>query len=42
MPKKAERKLRATAKRRGYGEERTRKYVYGTLQRMRRRKRKRG
>jgi hypothetical protein len=42
MPKKAERNLRATAKRRGYGEERTRRYVYGTLQRMRRRRKRKG
>ena len=31
MPKKLEAKLKATAKRRGYGEERTGRFVYGTI-----------
>lgn len=31
MPKELERKLRATTKKRGYGEERSDAYVYGTL-----------
>lgn len=31
MPKKLERKLFATARKRGYGRKRTRAYVYGTL-----------
>jgi len=31
MPKELERKLRKQAKKKGFGEERTDKYVYGTL-----------
>ena len=31
MPKDMERKLKATAKKRGYGKERTGAYVYGTI-----------
>jgi len=31
MPKELERKLKATAQKRGYGEERTGAYIYGTL-----------
>jgi len=31
MPKKMEKELKATAKKRGYGKERTEAYVYGTL-----------
>jgi hypothetical protein len=31
MPKKLERKLRATARKRGYGRARTNAYVYGGL-----------
>lgn len=34
MPKKAEAALKKTAKERGYGKERTDRYVYGTLQNM--------
>ncbi len=38
MPKKAERKLLATARKRGYGKRRTGAYVYGTLAKLKRRK----
>lgn len=31
MPEAMERALKATARRRGYGKERTGKYVYGTM-----------
>jgi hypothetical protein len=31
VPKAMERKLKATAKKRGYGKKRTGKYVYGTM-----------
>jgi hypothetical protein len=31
MPKKLERKLFATARRKGFGKARTNRYVYGTL-----------
>ena len=34
MPKKAERRLRATARRRGYGKKRADTYVYGALRKM--------
>lgn len=34
MPKKAERKLKATAHKRGYSKRRTGAYVYGTLRKM--------
>ena len=34
MPKKAEANLKRTAEKRGYGEERTGAYVYGTLRKM--------
>lgn len=34
MPVKAERKLKATARKRGYGKKRTGAYVYGTLRKM--------
>ena len=34
MPEAAERKLRATAKRRGYSKKRRDAYVYGTLRKM--------
>ena len=34
MPKELERRLQATARERGYGPERTRRYVYGTLRRI--------
>ena len=32
MPKAMERRLKKTAKKRGYGKERTGAYVYGTMQ----------
>lgn len=38
MPKKLERRLRRTARRRGYGAARTARYVYGTLQNLRKRR----
>lgn len=31
MPKKLEKKLKAEAKKKGYSEEKTNEYVYGTL-----------
>ena len=31
MPKKMERKLRQTAQKRGYGQKRTNRYIYGTM-----------
>jgi len=31
MPRKMERKLKATARKRGYGKKRTGAYVYGTM-----------
>ncbi len=34
MPKKLERSLKATAKKRGYGKRRTAAYVYGAMLRM--------
>ena len=34
MPIKVERKLKATAKKRGYGKKRTGAYVYGTLRKL--------
>lgn len=34
MPKKLERSLKATAKKRGYGKRRSASYVYGTLRKM--------
>lgn len=34
MPKEVERKLKRTAKKRGYGEERADAYTYGTLRKM--------
>lgn len=34
MPKKVERKLRATARRRGYSKKRTDTYVYGALRKL--------
>lgn len=34
MPKKLERKLKAEAKRKGFGKKRTGAYVYGTLRRL--------
>jgi len=35
MPKKLERKLKAQARRRGYGKKRTARYVYGTMEKLR-------
>ena len=35
MPKKLERKLRARARRKGYGKKRSDAYVYGTLAKIR-------
>lgn len=40
MPKKLERKLFRTAQARGYGKERTDRYVYGTLHNIKRRKKR--
>jgi hypothetical protein len=40
MPKKLERKLKATARKRGYGRARTGAYVYGTMSRLKRRRKK--
>jgi len=40
MPKSVERKLKATAKKRRYGEERTNAYVYGTMRKMKKKKTK--
>jgi len=34
MPKQLERKLKATAKKRGYGKKRTGAYVYGTMRKL--------
>lgn len=34
MPKPAERRLKATARKRGYGKERAGAYVYGSLRKM--------
>jgi len=34
MPQKAERALKQTAKKRGYGKKRTGAYVYGTLRKL--------
>jgi len=34
MPEAAERALKATARKRGYGKKRTGRYVYGTLRNM--------
>lgn len=36
MPKKLERKLRATARRKGYGKKRSDRYVYGTMNKIKR------
>jgi len=38
MPKKLHRKLKATAKKRGYGKKRTAAYVFGTLNKQQRKK----
>lgn len=40
MPKKVERKLLATARKRGYGKKRTGAYVYGTLAKLKRRRKR--
>jgi hypothetical protein len=40
MPKRLERKLKATARKRGYGARRTGAYVYGTLAAIKRRRKK--
>jgi len=40
MPKKLERKLFATARKRGYGRKRTQAYVYGTLTNIKHNKRR--
>ena len=34
MPKKLERQLKATARKRHYGKKRTGRYVYGTLRKL--------
>lgn len=34
MPKELERKLRAEARKKGFGKERTDRYVYGTLRKL--------
>lgn len=39
MPKKIERRLKATARKRGYGKKRTGAYVYGTLAKLKKRRR---
>jgi len=39
VPKSIERRLRRTARKKGYSEERTNKYVYGTLSSMKKAKR---
>ena len=38
MPKRLERKLFATAKQKGFSKARTKRYVYGTLNKLKRRK----
>ena len=40
MPKKLERKLRAQARSKGFGTERTNRYVYGTLNKIKSKRRK--
>jgi hypothetical protein len=40
MPKKVEEKLKATATKRGYGEKRKNRYVYGTLTKLKKRRKK--
>ena len=40
MPLKVERKLKKTAKKRGYGKERTGRYVFGTLSKIEKRSKK--
>lgn len=41
MPRKLERKLRRKARKRGYGETRTDKYVHGTLANLRKKRKRR-
>ena len=41
MPKEVERKLKTIAKKRGYSADRTKRYVYGTLTKLKKSKRKR-
>lgn len=41
MPKKLERKLKAEAKKRGYGKKRTGAYVYGTIAKIEHNKKRR-
>ncbi len=40
MPKKLKAKLKRQAKKKGFGKERTSKYVYGTLENIKKKKRK--
>lgn len=40
MPKKLERKLRAQARRKGYGVRRSQAYVYGTMAKIRKQQRR--
>lgn len=40
MPKAVEEKLKTTAKKRGYGKKRTGAYVYGTLTKLKRKRKK--
>lgn len=40
MPEKLKRKLKAQAKKKGFGKERTGAYVYGTLKKMEKKKKK--
>ena len=39
MPKKLERKLKAEARKKGFGRRRTNAYVFGTLSKIRKRRR---
>lgn len=41
MPRRLKLRLWATARRRGYGPARSRRYVYGTLHKLKRRRRRR-
>ena len=41
MPKALERKLKRTAKKKGYGKKRSAAYVYGTLAKIKKRKKSR-
>jgi hypothetical protein len=42
MPKKLEKHLKATARHRGYSTERTNRYVYGTLSKLKKERRRKG